>query len=866
MAAPGTRLGPYEIVGLIGAGGMGEVYRARDPRLGREVAIKILPARFATDSERLRRFEQEARAAAALSDPHILAIYDLGTQPNGAPYIVSELLEGETLRDRLRSGPLPARKATEYAVQIARGLAAAHEKRIVHRDLKPENVFLTTDGRAKLLDFGLAKLTERSLEVQTSAPTEGRTDPGTVLGTVGYMAPEQVRGHETDHRGDIFSLGAILYEMLSGRRAFRGETGADTLSAILNDDPPGLTETNGAVPPAMERIVRHCLEKKPEERFQSARDIAFDLEALAAASSSATASHANAVRATRAGTHARFAAAALLGALVVGAVGFWVGARRAKPVIAEYRQITFRRGSIGNARFGPDGRTVFYDASWEGAPQEIYAGRTDSLGERGMGLAGSVLVATSSAGEMAVRTNTTFVGGFPGLVSVVPTAGGAPRPLLEDTQEIDWSSDGRQMAVVRWVRQKEAWRLEYPTGKVLVEGRTWLSNIRVSPDGRHVAFFDHGNSVGDNRGDVAVVDLDGRKTVISTGWASLLGLDWSPRGDELWFTAARDGLDNIYAATLKGELRGLATMPAQVSIQDVGPDGKVLLKKQQFNLEIYGGNEGEPAERKLNWLDWSMLRGISDDGRYVLFDEQGAGGGPDYTVYIRPTDGGPAVALGRGVAVAISPDNRWVLSATTATPTQFVLLPTGAGEPRRVTDDSIDHINARFLPDGKRVLFSGREPGHGSRLYLLDLDSGAAKAITPEGAVGEASMSPRPLAFSVSYDGKHAVVKWKGSWVKWPLEGGEPESIPGLVDDDVVIQWAGDDRHLYLSRPDELRPLKIYLFDLASGRRALWKALGPQDWTGADSIGLPSISRDGKHYAYVVFRNLAELFVVSGLN
>ncbi len=287
MAAPGTALGPYAIIGSIGAGGMGEVYRARDPRLGREVAIKILPAQFAADPERLRRFEQEARAAAALNDPNLLAIYDLGTQSNGAPYIVSELLEGETLRDRLRAGPIPMRKAIEYAAQIARGLSAAHDKRIVHRDLKPENIFITKEGRAKILDFGLAKLTERNIgDENTFAPTgEAGTTPGMVIGTIGYMSPEQVRGKEADPRSDIFSFGAIFYEMLSGKRAFRGESTADTLSAILKEEPPELTETNRAVSPAIERLVRHCLEKNPEERFQSARDIAFDLESLSNVSS-----------------------------------------------------------------------------------------------------------------------------------------------------------------------------------------------------------------------------------------------------------------------------------------------------------------------------------------------------------------------------------------------------------------------------------------------------------------------------------------------------------------------------------------------------------------------------------------------------
>jgi TolB-like protein/Tfp pilus assembly protein PilF len=279
--AAGSKLGPYEILGQIGAGGMGEVYRAKDPRLGRDVAIKVLPASFSQDADRLRRFEQEARAAGVLNHPNITAVYDIGTH-DGAPYVVQELLEGETLRAVLAGATLPPRKAIDYALQIAHGLAAAHEKGIVHRDLKPENLFVTKDGRIKILDFGLAKLihTEEESPI-TALPTEtAGTEPGVVLGTLSYMSPEQVRGQPTDTRSDIFSFGAILYELLSGRRAFRGASAADTMSAILKEDPPDLSVTNQDLPPGLERTVRHCLEKSPEQRFQSARDLAFDLESL----------------------------------------------------------------------------------------------------------------------------------------------------------------------------------------------------------------------------------------------------------------------------------------------------------------------------------------------------------------------------------------------------------------------------------------------------------------------------------------------------------------------------------------------------------------------------------------------------------
>src|SRR5580658_5387357 len=278
--APDTKLGPYTIQSLLGSGGMGEVYRARDARLDRVVAIKILPASYSADADRMQRFTQEARSAAALNHPNILSIFDIGKE-RGSPYIVSELLEGQTLRERIRSGPLSSRKAIDYALQVARGLAAAHGKGIVHRDLKPENLFLTNDDRVKILDFGLAKLTRPETDASADAPTvQVNTEPGQVMGTVGYMSPEQVRGKTADHRSDIFAFGSILYEMLSGQRAFRGETAADTMSAILKEEPTELSETARNVPPALERIVRHCLEKNPAQRFQSAGDLAFNLETL----------------------------------------------------------------------------------------------------------------------------------------------------------------------------------------------------------------------------------------------------------------------------------------------------------------------------------------------------------------------------------------------------------------------------------------------------------------------------------------------------------------------------------------------------------------------------------------------------------
>src|SRR6266511_1074592 len=364
--SPGTRLGPYEILAPVGAGGMGEVYRARDPRLSRDVAIKVLPASFSNDPDRLRRFELEARAAGVLNHPNIIAVYDVGSH-EGAPYVVSELLEGETLREVLADGRLPPRQAIDFALQMAQGLAAAHDKGIVHRDLKPENLFITKDGRVKILDFGLAKLTGAGdgTQSQTEVPTRRiDTDPGVVMGTLDYMAPEQVRGKPADVRSDIFSFGAILYEMLSGRRAFRRDSAADTMSAILREDPPDLSLTSQNLPLGLERIVRHCLEKNPEQRFYSAHDLAFDLEALSGFSGPRLEPSARAVRPRQrlVRTIAFVAIAAALGLLAGRQI--WKKPAASPPAL---RRLTFRRGFASSARFGPDGHTVFYAASWDGA-------------------------------------------------------------------------------------------------------------------------------------------------------------------------------------------------------------------------------------------------------------------------------------------------------------------------------------------------------------------------------------------------------------------------------------------------------------------------------------------------------------------
>jgi Tol biopolymer transport system component len=855
----GSRLGPYEIVAPLGAGGMGEVFRARDTRLKREVAIKVLPPGLSSDPERLRRFEQEALATAALNHPNILAVFDIGTN-EGSPYVVSELLEGETLRERLRSGSIALRKTLDYALQIAHGLAAAHEKGIVHRDLKPENLFLTKDGRVKILDFGLAKLTQSDSGDHTSQPTLTHvTEVGTVLGTAGYMSPEQVRGVAVDARSDIFSFGAILYEMISSKRAFHRETAADTMSAILKEDPPDLAETNRNVSPALERIVQHCLEKNPESRFHSASDIAFDLEHLSGISSTTTRAVPVAGAPPRGNLLAMLAGGVALALMMLG-VGWWLGRGSGPAPLVEYQQITFRTGSIGNARFTPDG-SIVYSASWDGGDNQLYMSRTDDPGSRELGIKDAELLSISKGGELAVRLKTVRVGGYArsGTLARVPLSGGTPREMLENVQDADWAANSESIAVVRYVPANNHWRLEYPIGKVLFDSINWISHPKISPDGKWVAFADHENPDGDDEGSVAVIAADGngKENKLCSGWTSLQGILWSPGGDEIWFSASNNGsAENPHAVTLSGKVRTITNVPGGVWIQDLR-SGTALMVTHQVRIRIRGTAPGGKEERELGWFGWSVVRDLSRDGRKVLFDEEGDGGGPNYTVFLRDTDGSPAARIGEGDAMAISPDGKWVITKP-AKGGPLSLVPTGAGEAKPLTHDAVSYGEVRFLPDGKKLLASGIEAGHGTRDYLIDVGDGDSKPITPEGIAG-VHLSP---------DGRSAAVLGSdGRWGIWPLDGSGLHPIPGLDSIYHLAGWSPDGKSVYAvsSRMSDQKTAKVYRVSAETGKMELWRTLGAEGVAGIESVRDPRFSSDGTAYAYGYRQSLSEAFVVTGL-
>ncbi len=863
----GDRLGPYEIAARIGAGGMGEVWRARDTRLGRDVAIKILTRTGSSDADRIRRFEVEMKAVGRLSHPNVLAVFDVGSH-DGVPYLVSELLEGETLRDRLDRGPLPVKAVAATAVEIAQGLAAAHAAGVIHRDLKPENVFLTRDGKVKLLDFGLAKLVESrepvAFEGLEEAETAARlTVSGIVVGTVRYMSPEQIRGAPVDHRSDIFAFGALLFEMLTGQMAFRRPSAIESLSATLADDPLGRLEDRSSIPEELEPILKRCLEKVPDARFQSAADLAFQLREYVEGFSRASTARRRPVLNARA-RRARAAVAAVLALAALGVAGLaWrAGRGSAGPGVPSYRQLTFRRGLVLSARFSPDGKTIVYGAGWEGEAFRLQSMRTESPESRPLDLPPGDVLAVSSTGELAISLDRKFVYGFQarGTLARVPLVGGAPRKILTDVEDADFSPDGRELAVSRVVEGR--YRLEYPIEKTLHEAEGWISNVRVSPDGERVAFVDH-PVAGDDRGAICVVDRKGAKTVLAQGWASALGLDWSADGREVWFTATEVSPNcGLWAVDLKGNRRLLARGPGRLALQDVSPSGEVLVTEGRLRLGMGFGSGDAPVGRDLSWLDATVVSDLSRDGRTVLFSEQGAGGGVGtYSVYVRGSDGSASARLGEGTAGPLSPDGKWAAAIVPSTPPGLVLLPTGPGRSRTLERGPIAAYQAvAFFPDGERLLLAANEEGKPVRLYVQSLEAGTPRAVSGPG------LRFAPPSDVISPDGRTAAVTdGEGRVVLFPLDGAEPRLAPGLEPGDVPMRWSLDGQALFVFRFDE-SPAQIRRVTFDRPGREVVARIQPPDPAGVESFVAAQVTPDGRSWAYSYFQYRNDLHLVTGLN
>jgi serine/threonine protein kinase/Tol biopolymer transport system component len=849
----GQLVGHYRVIEKIGAGGMGEVFRARDERLGRDVALKLIRPSSSSNPDHLRRFEQEARAAAALNHPNILAIYDVGFEGN-SPYIVSELLQGKTLRQRLTEGTLPVREASNYSLQIAHALIAAHDRHIVHRDLKPENLFLTEDGRVKILDFGVAKLQaplegDRSVESMTTV-----TKHGAVIGTVAYMSPEQLRGKTVDHRSDIFSFGAILYEMLAGCRAFHGETEVDTMTAVLREDPPSHNLDNAAIPTAYQEIIRHCVEKEPENRFQSAKDLAFALQTLSGSSPVRTL---NLPDSKKPGSRKLpWAVAAVLGvAVILLALTQLFHVPPAEPT---YQRLTFEAGTVYAARFAPDGRSIIYGAAWSGKPVQLFSTVGNSLLAQPLNFTNVNLLAISPNNELALVLNGTHDGQLEtvnGTLSRAPLAGGSPREVLPDVRWADWNSKN-QLAVVHYVAGHS--RLEFPIGNLLYQSGGWISNIRFSPQGDQIAFMDH-PALWDNRGVVSVVDLSGHVRNLSREWESEGGLAWRPDSKEIWFTAAEKGHTlKLMAADLSGKVRTLLDLPIGITLQDIAADGRVLVALNSQRLAVGFTTLGSREDIDLSWHDWESARAISRDGQSVLFEDASEAAGAGYSVVLRKIDGTLPIRLGEGSSGGLSPDGKWAVAIPTNQQGQISMLPIGPGQPRTIKVNGVQHIHngwARFLPDGQKVAIIGDEAGHAPRCYVVDLSSGSAKPATPEGV----------LCGPIAPDGKALIGKGQENAISiYSLEGGQPLPLPFLTASFVPVQWSDDGSSLYGYHTGEF-PSQVYKVGIATGKEIPVQQLKPGVPAGVVIVAPVVVSRDGKRFAYSYNQTLSVLCLVSGL-
>ena len=846
----GSRIGPYEILAPLGAGAMGEVYRARDTRLARMVAIKVLAA---ADPHRIARFEREARAISRVSHPHICALHDIGYQ-DGLGYLVMEYLEGETLARRLEGGVLPLNEALSHAIQIADALDAAHTSGVIHRDLKPGNVMLTSTG-VKLLDFGLAKLREVEPDPNVVASTQSAllTEDGAVLGTYPYMAPEQVAGGHVDGRADIFALGVVIYEMVSGTRPFDAPTRAGLAAAILTLEPPRLTSLCSAVTPVLERLVERCLVKDPEARWQTARDLGSELQWIAEHADGRDRENPVAPR-NGSQWHRRFSAAGIgIAGLIVGALAVWAlvasGLVGADVPIPRFTQVTFRAGTISSARFASDGETIVYSAAWNGQPYQLFMSRMGSAESRPLGVTNAKLLGVSASGDLAFLRGTQntlrFFSPGSGTLARVSLAGGGPRDLLDRVVAADWIPGGDQLAVARSDGQ-----VEFPIGtrfyKPAIGG---VRALRVAPGGDRLALI----VVGGGTAEILVLDRSAT-TIASSSWTDAGNLAWSPNGREIWFSATRGYTSQVlWAMTMAAETRVLVPMdPEPHVLEDVSRDGRMLIANHARRVGFCCLRPGETAPRELAWLDFSMPEALAPDGNTVVFGDRPAGA--PGTAYLRRTDGSDAIRLGQGFPEDLSPDETSVLVSIRAGTQHFALLPTGSGVSKSLPPGPVERLGeANFLPDGKQIAFGGGERGRPMRIYVQGLDGRTEpRPISPEGVVTNALTTPDGrFVLGRSTAGDHAL---------YPVDGGSPRPLPFASADDRPLQWSQDARYLYVRR--DSWPPEIHRIDTATGVRGTWKTAFPADPVGIDNVWRILITPDGASYCYDYARLLTNLLVV----
>ncbi|MGC2330364.1 MAG: protein kinase [Candidatus Acidiferrales bacterium] len=862
----GTRLGPYEVVAPLGAGGMGEVYRARDTRLGRDVALKILPLHLSSHPELKERFDREARAISSLNHPRICTLHDVGHQV-GVDFLVMEYLEGQSLADRLKKGPVPFKELLKIGMEVCEALDVAHRAGITHRDLKPGNITLTKGG-AKLMDFGLAKAAVAGVEdganplPLSAAKTLSGFDPGSplttagaVLGTIQYMSPEQLEGKPADARSDLFALGAVLYEMATGKRPFDGKSQISVASAILEKDPEPLSLTQLLTPRAFERIVSTCLAKNPDDRFQSARDVGLELGWIGETMPEPE-------RANMAPSPAKAATRilpwAIAGVFALAALlpFFLLRSERPQPV---FTNVTFREGKLQSARFSHDGQTIVYSGEWEGSPPEVAVSRVGSPESRLLGIPSSTVAAISSLDELAVlvRCEPVFIIDCGGTLSTVSLAGGAPRGIAEHVAYADWSPDGKDM-VLSTFSGAEA-RLEFPPGHVLYEQKSgWFGHPRFSPDGRLIAYENH-PSVGTDTGSVEVIDLNGKRTVLVAYNVSLEGVAWRPDGKEVWYAGAGSGgwADTIYGVTLSGKQRPILTMP-YLRLHDIAKDGRALISHEVWRRQLTGFFPGDKAEHPYSWLDDTDASAITNDGRMLSCVEAGETYGmyDDFMAYYRATDGSPAVFWGAGAA-AISPDGKWLL-ATSAKSHKLQLQPVGPGDARDLAMPGLKNFDHQsWSADGRTVAYEAQTDQNDWNVYWQRVDGGPPMLVKSDARNG------RPI---LSSDGEMIALYVERAGVAlYDVRSTKVTALRGGLEDENPVRFTNDGKSLLVEQSSEEGGAALTLVDLANGHRQLWKRLATAVRTGSEFLGFV-VTPDLKYYAYSSPRYASDLYIVENLH
>ena len=853
---------------------MGEVWKARDSRLDRLVAIKVLPEHLTENPDALARFEREAKAVAALNHPNILGIFDIGKQ-DGVEYAVMELLEGESLRDRLAHGPLPVRKASELAVQMANGLAAAHSRGIIHRDLKPDNLWITKEGRLKILDFGLAKQGAVLGPGSNSLyPTEAvqmghihHTERGMILGTIGYMSPEQVRGEAVGPRSDIFSFGAVLFEMFTGKRAFARETASDTLAAILRDEPPEIENVSGrTLSIGLRRILEHCLEKESDQRFHDAQDLAFALESASTTSSDSSASFTAPFAPPNLRTTRAWAGLVAL-ALLMALGGGWF-LRGGGPPLPSFRQLTFGRGAIDGGRFVPGSRDIVYSARWQGNPSKLFMLREGSLEARALESEGAFLLGVSSLGSAAVLTKPNlWHGTLEGTLSVQSLAGGGARAIVTDCFAAEFAEDGQALCVVTPAPSAN-YLLQWPPGETAYSSKHMLRNPRIR--GGVAAFFEE-SDLSFSDGDLLVLAKGGqpKKVAACKGFTALA---WGPGGKEIWVSTYDGSESQIQAVALSGGTRVLLRHAGRLELLDVDSSGRCLVTANNQQRQAFGRAPGAQRDRDLTWLDAQAPMSLSSDGSQVLMARYGDWQMTDRkNLYLVPTGGGPGIALGSGQTdAALSKDGRW---AATFEPNAkgengVRLLPTGAGA-------------SPWLPLGRDLSVSDGLWFHpdGSKIYLFDfVRNNFARLDLDSGAVHLEAVSPKITTYSrqevQSPDGRQFLVQLLDQPIHPERRGealvivreGDTQGTPamGNLHGEAIAGWAENSREAYLWNRNT-SPAEVIRWNPVTGQRRPFLQINPTDTAGVMGMEILKITPDGKAYAYGLVRKLSDLYLVEGL-